>query len=78
MNIKVPAFTVSEKSSNTAMTELRLKTGRALLVIMVINCSCDYTRQLISDHGHNFQKLKNISLKAVNFFSNKNISNLFE
>ena len=27
---------------------------------------------------HNFQKLKNISLKAVNFFSNKNKSNLFE
>ena len=27
---------------------------------------------------HNFQKLKNISLKAINFFSNKNKSNLFE
>ena len=27
---------------------------------------------------HNFQKLKNISLRAVNFFSNKNKSNLFE
>ena len=27
---------------------------------------------------HNFQKLKNISLKAVNFFSNKNKSNLFK
>ena len=27
---------------------------------------------------HNFQKLKNISLKAVNCFSNKNKSNLFE
>ena len=27
---------------------------------------------------HNFQKLKNISLEAVNFFSNKNKSNLFE
>ena len=27
---------------------------------------------------HNFQKLKNISLKAVNFFSNKTKSNLFE
>ena len=27
---------------------------------------------------YNFQKLKNISLKAVNFFSNKYKSNLFE
>ena len=27
---------------------------------------------------HNSQKLKNISLKAVTFFSNKNKSNLFE
>ena len=27
---------------------------------------------------HNFQKLKKIQLKAVNFFSNKNKSNLFE
>ena len=27
---------------------------------------------------HNFQKLKNISLNAINFFSNKTKSNLFE
>ena len=27
---------------------------------------------------HNFKKLKNMSLKEVNFFSNKNKSNLFE
>ena len=31
-----------------------------------------------SSQVHNFQKLNNISHNAVNFFSNKNKSNLFE
>ena len=34
--------------------------------------------EAIDSHVHNFQKLKNISLKAINFFSNKYKSNLFE
>ena len=33
---------------------------------------------ILNSQVHNFQKLKNISRKAVNFFSNKNKSNLFE
>ena len=32
----------------------------------------------VNSQVHNFQKLKNISLKAVNFLSNKTKSNLFE
>ena len=32
----------------------------------------------INSQVHNLQKLKNISLKADNFFSNKSKSNLFE
>ena len=37
-----------------------------------------FRKVALNSQMHNFQKLKNISLKAVNFFSNKNKSNLFE
>ena len=40
--------------------------------------ACTQTHMNMNSKVHNFQKLKNISLKAVNFFNNKYKSNLFE
>ena len=40
--------------------------------------TCEEVFKLLGSQVHNFQKLKNISFKAVNFFSNKTKSNLFE
>ena len=44
----------------------------------MIGPSITQTRDTVISQVHNFQKLRNISLKAVNFFNNKNKSNMFE
>ena len=46
-----------------------------IAVTFILFFGCD---DLLNNQVHNFQKLKNISLKAVNFFSNKHKSNLFK